>query len=175
MIRAVAQWSAELDRHGVDVEERERLMEMVGEVFVQVEEANALCDEVRTAVPETLPVQLDVGFCFSFTPGTRPPAVVVQVWREGGTSGDQQRMLAAWPAADLERRLTLLRDVHRDVLKGSTDSRWAWKLSQDEWWAGEATSAESSLQDGEVTLMPDEATEAEKNEGQDASIKVESP
>jgi len=176
IMRAVPLWRDELERHGCDMDELGKILQTVEDVCVQVEEANALCDEVRSAVPETLAVQLDVGFCFSFTSFRRPPAVVVQVWRHGESS-EEQRMLAAWPAADFERRLTSLRDVHREVLKGSSDSRWAWKLSREDWWACDVTSAEESLQDGDgdVTLMPGEVAGRCKDEEQEASIQIESP
>mmetsp|Transcript_6628 Transcript_6628/g.9461 ORF Transcript_6628/g.9461 Transcript_6628/m.9461 type:complete len:166 (+) Transcript_6628:1-498(+) len=120
-------------------------MEVVGEIMVSVEEGNALCEEVHRAWPEAAMVNLDVGLSIPFLavppplphatpkPPKRPVEVVIQVWR---LIGREQRLLAAWPAWDFERRLQGLRDAHREVVRGTQEdgARWAWRLAREDWW-----------------------------------------
>merc|ERR1712039_1079583 len=131
MGRAAGFWQSELARRNINGSEAEDLLRSIGDLMTQVEEANVLCSEVQSAVPTSQTVEMDIGLAFSFLSSSRLPAVVVQVWnrREG-------RMIAAWPAADFERRLHGLRDMHREVLKSDRHTRWAWRLSREEWWAG---------------------------------------
>mmetsp|Transcript_32049 Transcript_32049/g.90145 ORF Transcript_32049/g.90145 Transcript_32049/m.90145 type:complete len:744 (+) Transcript_32049:214-2445(+) len=133
VMRAAGQWQAELLKRGAEDGTAEALMEEVGKLMVLLEEANALCKEVHDVLPAALSVEMDIGFCFSFSSCSRPPNVVAQVWKRGGA-----RLLAAWPAADFERRLMGLRDAHREVLKKHHLSQWVLRLSSEDWWAGEA-------------------------------------
>lgn len=131
-MRAVGHWQQEFSRRKVADADVERLLSEIGGLMVQVEEANALCREVHNTLPMTLDVEMDVGVVFPFIPSSRLPAIVVQVWKRSDDT-----MLAAWPAATFERRLIGLRDAHREALMKATNC-WAMKLSQAEWWAGEA-------------------------------------
>merc|ERR1711865_1189598 len=73
------------------------------------------------------------GLCFGYM-SSRCPQPVVQVWKRGGES----RLLSVWPATDFERRLHGLRDVHREAMTAEGSSRWAMRLSSEEWWGGDA-------------------------------------
>ncbi|CAK0865250.1 unnamed protein product [Prorocentrum cordatum] len=91
-------------------------MDAISQLMVQVEEANALCGELARALPSMLPVELDVGMTFSFQPGSRPPAVIVQVWaRRPAEDPGPPRLVAAWPPAEFDHRLVGLRDAHREA------------------------------------------------------------
>jgi hypothetical protein len=136
MMRATAHWQGELHRRSVPEAEAERIMALVGEISAQLEEANALCSEVLDSVPSAIPVELDLGMCFSFM-SSRAPNVVVQVWKRG-----EGRLLSLWPAADFDRRINNLRDVHREAMTREGSTRWAMRLSREEWWSGDDTGAE---------------------------------
>lgn len=138
MMRATAHWQGELLRRNVPEADTGRILEIVGEISAQLEEANALCGEVLDSVPTAVPVELDLGLCFSYM-SSRPPNVVVQVWKRG-----EGRLLSVWPAADFDRRMTSLRDVHREAMTRQGSDRWALRLSREEWWGGEAGGKEPS-------------------------------
>lgn len=157
VMRAAGHWQAELGRLNVGGQCAEQVLASVGELLLRVEEANVLCGEVREAVPDMVPVELDVGLCFGFRPHTNPPDPVVRVRRR--TDGC---LIAVWPAGDFERRLLGLRDAHRDVLQRQLNARWAWRLSSDEWWAGQASAGEDSADSAA-------ASEAEDNGAVEAS------
>eukprot|EP00440_Ansanella_granifera_P003540 gb/GFBE01003839.1/.p1 GENE.gb/GFBE01003839.1/~~gb/GFBE01003839.1/.p1 ORF type:complete len:767 (+),score=184.13 gb/GFBE01003839.1/:1-2301(+) len=171
MLRAAARWQKELDSVGATSEEMEEFMSAVGKVFAEVEEANEICSEVKDAVPGMLKVDLDVGVCRPFVQpaaatARRLPTVVVQVWKRN--EGADHQLLAAWPFADFQRRLLSLRDAHREVVKKERTERWAWRLSKEEWWAGEAPlEKEEDEEESDNDASP--ATDAT------AMIQVESP
>lgn len=156
MMRAAGHWQSELTRRNATGVQAEDLMAVVGELVSLVEEANMLCSEVQDAVPGTLPVELDVGLSFSFLSVSRLPSVVVQVWKRG-----EGRMIAAWPAADFDRRLNGLRDMHREVMKSrECHSHWAWRLSRDEWWAGGGSHDDDSAPASEAEDAPPESADS---------------
>jgi len=147
-MRAAAHWQAELQRR--NVADADSLMDSVGELLLKVEEANVLCRELQEAVPGAAAVELDVGLCFGWRPNARPPAPVVQVWKRS-----EGRLIAVWPGEDFQRRLVTLQDAHRAALKREVRGRWAWRLSRDEWWAGEAQGEqENSGPDSEAEEEP---------------------
>eukprot|EP00927_Polykrikos_kofoidii_P047395 TRINITY_DN41517_c0_g1_i1.p1 TRINITY_DN41517_c0_g1~~TRINITY_DN41517_c0_g1_i1.p1 ORF type:complete len:815 (-),score=158.71 TRINITY_DN41517_c0_g1_i1:230-2674(-) len=136
MIRAASQWQSDFSkRSGGSTEAADNIMNLVGELMVLVEEANALCAELQKAVPGMVAISFDIGFSFSFLAPQRLPSVVVQVWKR-----PESQLLAAWPGTDFERHLAALRDAHREVLKsgGALPPRWAWRLGSEEWWGGQA-------------------------------------
>lgn len=142
MMRAVGVWQEEFTRRGLVADQSEEIMESVADVMVQVEEANALCSELQTLVPSTLPVTFDIGVCFSFLGSSRVPSIVVQVWHK-----TESRLLAAWPSGDLESQLVGLRDAHREAAssQGTKEERkWAWRLSSEEFWQNSAVDARRS-------------------------------
>jgi len=132
IIRATTQWQAEMQRRGVPDDQAEQVLSIVGEQMVLVEEANALCSEMRDAIPTILHVELDIGLTFSFLHSAWPPTVVVHVLQQ-----PEGRMLAVWPADDFDCRLNGLRDAHREALQQGVGKRWAFRLSCVEWWAGQ--------------------------------------
>lgn len=146
MIRAVSSWQADFSRRDVGSDDAERIMGLVGELMVGVEEANLLCREAREALPEILQVQFDVGICYAFMMLPKEPTIVVQVWK----SGENRRLLTAWPAEDFNQRLVGLRDAHRAALSRDTQSSWAWKLAQEEWWRGEDAPGGVSWDEGSM-------------------------
>eukprot|EP00929_Paragymnodinium_shiwhaense_P073311 TRINITY_DN37323_c0_g1_i1.p1 TRINITY_DN37323_c0_g1~~TRINITY_DN37323_c0_g1_i1.p1 ORF type:complete len:510 (+),score=142.16 TRINITY_DN37323_c0_g1_i1:389-1918(+) len=174
MMRAAAQWQGELKRRNASVEQIETVMGLIGELAMQVEEANALCSELQQAVSDMVPVRLDIGLSFSFLVPQRLPVVVIQVWRQGGEApgaDDAGQFLAAWPAADFsERRLSALRDCHREVLKQDfcgSQPRWAFRLSSEEWWTGPSgqeqtllVAADGKEEDDDDTIDPMMALES---------------
>merc|ERR1712216_994519 len=91
MMRATAHWQSELLRRNVKEADIEGLMVVVSEMFEQLEEANALCSEMLDSVPSAVPVEMDLGLCFSYMV-SRIPSVVMQVWKRG-----EGRLLAVWP------------------------------------------------------------------------------
>ena len=65
MMRAAGAWHKELQRRSnASGDEAERLMEEVGELTVQIEEANALCAEVHEAMPGALIFTIFTFFTF---------------------------------------------------------------------------------------------------------------
>merc|ERR1711924_399011 len=151
VMRATAHWQAELQRRSVPEDEVERILRTIGEIHSQLEEANALCSEVLDSVPSAVPVELDMGLCFSYMNTQKPPNVVVQVWKRG-----ENQLLSVWPAADFDRRLDGLRDVHREATTQEGGNRWAMRLSSEEWWAGDAGASKDAV----ASAAPSDTEEA---------------